>query len=300
MNQDFGNRLKSLRKSRQKSQQDLAGMLNVSQTTIANYEKNARFPSESTLIKIADLFQVSLDYLLGRTDNSSPFQTQEELGVKGEVPDPEWSQHYLRALIRGDVPEAWRLIQKAQQIGYSLDVIHDSIFRPALYEAGVLWQQGTLDIAQEHFISSETERFLSLIRKKPSSLHEGPLIVTLGAGDERHTLGVQMVGNALEEAGFSVMFLGSQIPFSSLRFILHQYPVKMIALSASMKTHVNELVFLVKSIRSYEAYSHISVIVGGHAFIHEPQLWKETGADAYAANAADAVSISQRLLLNQQ
>ena len=62
-------RLKELRKSKGMSQLMLAFKLNTNQNTISRYENGEREPGLSDLIKIADFFNVSLDYLLERTDN---------------------------------------------------------------------------------------------------------------------------------------------------------------------------------------------------------------------------------------
>ena len=62
-------RLKEIRKERQVSQIKLALALNTSQNTISRYETGEREPGIAELIKIADYFNVSIDYLLERTDN---------------------------------------------------------------------------------------------------------------------------------------------------------------------------------------------------------------------------------------
>lgn len=64
-------RLKELRKKRNISQLKLAIDLNMNQNTISRYENLEREADYSTLIKIADYFGVSLDYLLGRTDEEN-------------------------------------------------------------------------------------------------------------------------------------------------------------------------------------------------------------------------------------
>ncbi len=61
-------RLKTLRKKRRISQLRLAMELNMNQNTISRYETMEREADYQTLIRIADYFDVSLDYLLGRTD----------------------------------------------------------------------------------------------------------------------------------------------------------------------------------------------------------------------------------------
>lgn len=62
-------RLKEIRKAKGISQLKLAMDLNTNQNTISRYETGEREPGILELIKIADYFDVSLDYLLGRTDN---------------------------------------------------------------------------------------------------------------------------------------------------------------------------------------------------------------------------------------
>ena len=62
-------RLKEIRKSKGISQLRLATELNTTQNTISRYETGEREPGIAELIKIADFFNVSVDYLLERTND---------------------------------------------------------------------------------------------------------------------------------------------------------------------------------------------------------------------------------------
>ena len=62
-------RLKEIRKSKGISQLKMAMDLNTNQNTISRYETGEREPGINELIKIADYFNVSVDYLLCRTNN---------------------------------------------------------------------------------------------------------------------------------------------------------------------------------------------------------------------------------------
>ena len=62
-------RLKKIRKKKGISQLKLAMDLNMNQNTVSRYETGEREPGINELIKIADYFNVSVDYLLERTDN---------------------------------------------------------------------------------------------------------------------------------------------------------------------------------------------------------------------------------------
>ncbi len=66
----FGDRLKELREEKDITQKDLSKIINVSDRVIGYYEANDRFPRDEDVLKtIADYFNVSVDYLVGRTDN---------------------------------------------------------------------------------------------------------------------------------------------------------------------------------------------------------------------------------------
>jgi transcriptional regulator with XRE-family HTH domain len=64
----IGERIKELRIEKGLFQQDLAEKLGVIQTCVSAYEKNRVRPSYEVLILLADIFEVSTDYLLGRTE----------------------------------------------------------------------------------------------------------------------------------------------------------------------------------------------------------------------------------------
>ena len=64
----IGTRLKQLRIDRSLRQKDVADALGITLNAICNYELGIREPSLSMLVKIADFFEVSTDYLLGRSD----------------------------------------------------------------------------------------------------------------------------------------------------------------------------------------------------------------------------------------
>ena len=62
-------RLKEIRKTKGISQLKLAMDLNTNQNTISRYETGEREPGLAELVKIADYLNVSIDYLLERTEN---------------------------------------------------------------------------------------------------------------------------------------------------------------------------------------------------------------------------------------
>lgn len=62
-------RLKELRKERGVRQEQVAVALDISMSAYCNYEQGKREPIASVLVRMADYYDVSLDYLLGRSDD---------------------------------------------------------------------------------------------------------------------------------------------------------------------------------------------------------------------------------------
>ena len=103
----FKDRLKLLRTSNKFTQQDLADKLEVSQRTIAFYEKGERHPDYESLLKLADIFECSVDYLLGRTNNPNevlrkpnPDEALVVLAKNANIPEKMLKEYieYLRGL----------------------------------------------------------------------------------------------------------------------------------------------------------------------------------------------------------
>lgn len=68
----LGIRLSALREEKGLTQKKLAKLLNMSNGTISNYENNVHFPDPNTLCRLADFYNVTTDYLLGRTNYRYP------------------------------------------------------------------------------------------------------------------------------------------------------------------------------------------------------------------------------------
>lgn len=69
----FNDRLSALRQDKDLTQDTLAKALHIDRKTLSNYETGYRTPSIYLVISIADYFNVSTDYLLGRTTMTTPY-----------------------------------------------------------------------------------------------------------------------------------------------------------------------------------------------------------------------------------
>jgi transcriptional regulator with XRE-family HTH domain len=102
-----GKRLKSIRNDKNITQKELGKILSLSHATINRYERGVNEPDSSTIVKIAEYFDVTLDYLLGRVDEPNAFLTKETANSdKTSILDPE----YLKVL--KEAKEAGFLLMK--------------------------------------------------------------------------------------------------------------------------------------------------------------------------------------------
>lgn len=68
---EFSERLKSIRKQAQLTQVDIAEKLGISQPAYASWERGVKKPTQENLVKIAQIFNVSIDYLVGNSEEKS-------------------------------------------------------------------------------------------------------------------------------------------------------------------------------------------------------------------------------------
>ncbi|GGE08053.1 hypothetical protein GCM10011571_06610 [Marinithermofilum abyssi] len=105
----FPARLKALRRQRQWTQEQLGKKVNVTKASISCYEKGTRTPDLETLHRLADVLEVSTDYLLGRESNAATLP-------RSDTHDPalcQWFDELLKAPkeCREELRKIWEIIK---------------------------------------------------------------------------------------------------------------------------------------------------------------------------------------------
>lgn len=70
---NFPEKIKQLRKEKGLTQNDLAKQLGISRSSVAGYETSVSMPDIDRIVELAKFFNISADYLLGKTDNPTPY-----------------------------------------------------------------------------------------------------------------------------------------------------------------------------------------------------------------------------------
>jgi MerR family transcriptional regulator, light-induced transcriptional regulator len=295
---DFATRLKELRKSGGFRQVDLARSLGVAQTTIANYEQHSRFPDEETLGKVATFFGVTLDYLLGRTDSAAtPQSASDSTADAAEL--TTLARSYLKLLLAGKKHEAFDLIMSAVREGATVLTIHREVFTPCLREIGRLWELNEIDIADEHFFSEATETLMGqLYPFLEKTTGRRGVVVAVAVGGELHQIGIRMVSEAFEEAGWECFYLGVNTPTANISRAIVDRGADVLAVSATMPSFVDSVANMISHIRTNETrhgLRPVRIIVGGRAFMDDRDLWRQVKADGFARDPEEAVRLVEAL-----
>ena len=114
MNSDFPRIMTLLRKERGIRQKQAAMELGVSQALLSHYEKGIRECGLDFVVKIADYYQVSCDYLLGRTVERTGYSDSLDKTVAAAKDTQRKATDYANQTVAGAQAEAQNIIQMAQ------------------------------------------------------------------------------------------------------------------------------------------------------------------------------------------
>ena len=84
---NMGEKLRSLRIEKKLTQKQVADRLGLAISAVSSYESGSRYPSYDALIKLARIFHVSTDYLLGLTDKRNVDVTDESVELISQLAD---------------------------------------------------------------------------------------------------------------------------------------------------------------------------------------------------------------------
>ncbi|MBX3464981.1 MAG: cobalamin-dependent protein [Planctomycetes bacterium] len=215
-----------------------------------------------------------------------------------QAPHGDLAARFLLAVLEARGDDALDLLRGALDAGTTIADLHDHVLTVAQREAGRMWLMGEITIADEHYGSALADRALWLLHERlPRPPAGAPRVLTLGVGGNLHDLGLRLVAQRLQLAGFAVHHLGGNMPPGELDLLLADQRVDLIAVSATMALHLHALAQTIDHLRQAEAGGRRRpILVGGEPFRVVPDLHALLGADAAATDADGAVAAARRLV----
>jgi methanogenic corrinoid protein MtbC1 len=217
--------------------------------------------------------------------------------IAADSPHGELASAYLDALVAGDRRSAARLVMERVD-GGGLDVrdAYLHVFQPVLREIGRLWQTGRIGVAHEHFATAATQAVMSMLYPRIfATARTGRSLVATCVSGELHEIGVRMVADFFEMAGWDTYYLGASTPARAVVAAVAERNAQVLAVSATITAHVGAVAELIATVRQGIGARPLRIIVGGYPFSVEPDLWRAVGADGSASDAAEAVAVATRL-----
>ncbi|GAB6137700.1 cobalamin B12-binding domain-containing protein [Halanaerobaculum tunisiense] len=218
---------------------------------------------------------------------------------KGEIDDPKkFKEEYkkiVKYLLDGDYKSCLMSAKAKINSEKDLKMFFQEVIFPAMYKVGFLWQEANITVAEEHLASSISTRILSSLYSEFISLEndKGNAVIT-PISNEYHEIGSRIVADSLEMDGWNVEHLGSDTPSEDLIDYIKNKKPFLIGLSVAMPFNVDKVEDTIKQIRLTSEIEDIKILVGGKVFNEHPDLWKNTGADAWAKNEEEVVKIAQK------
>lgn len=215
-----------------------------------------------------------------------------------ETPQGELAAKYLVSILEGDRLAASTLVVNAVRNGMlSVPEAYLDVLEPVQHELGRMWHMNELTVAEEHAATQTTMMVISqlypYIKRQPR--HGKSMLACCVAGNS-HDLGMRIVADYFEMAGWRSVYLGADVPSEDVAIAVEHFNVQIVCLSASMLTHLNAVEEAIAAIRAHPRARGVKVLVGGAVFGATGEMWRQVGADAVARSPAEAVRLAHAML----
>lgn len=216
---------------------------------------------------------------------SSISSFNQESEVKGIVSE------YSQCLTAGDRKQAEHIIDNQLLKDMELVDISVDVIQPAMYNIGYLWQENKITVAQEHLATAISQNILA--RGFMTADFLAPVnkrVVSACIEGNHHCLGLRMINDTFEIAGWDASFLGADTPNDSILRQVDAEKPDVLALSVSLPHQVLALQQLMNQLRSEMGAGMPSVVVGGLAFNQHKLLASALKVDAFYQDAKEIQS----------
>ncbi len=204
---------------------------------------------------------------------------------------------YLQSILIGARAGSVQIVEEAMRNGAGVFDIYVQVFQESLYEVGRLWAAGKISVSVEHRATAITQFVMAGIYSRAMPVRPStPLrqAIVTGISGELHQIGANMVADVLENAGWSVEFLGTDAPHTGIVDAVLAQNSDLLCISATMLFNVPTVVRLIRDLRARSP--KLRVLIGGAAFRAKPDLWMDIGADGFAPDLTTAIEVADRIV----
>ena len=170
------------------------------------------------------------------------------------------------------------------------------LIMPALYDIGEKWQSNQVTVAQEHMASAIVQSIMTvgLLRSEPPP-RIGKRVLLACVEGNHHAIGLRMVSDGFQLAGWDVQFLGANMPTAALVRQVGESRPDLVGLSVSFPQQLRVVKEVTARLDQDLGGGRPPVIIGGLAINRFTQLAGAVGADGYSPNAPAAVAYANQI-----
>jgi len=217
-----------------------------------------------------------------------------ESHLRDDNPHRALAEAFLEACVHMRRSQALAIVQEAVAHGVLVEEIYVDVITPAMRELGRRWHLNQVTVGQEHYCTAVAQMVMAQMFP---SIFEGDRrptgrIVSVCVAGELHEIGARMVADLFEMNGWDTIFLGADVPKSSVIDTLVGTESEVLAISATLAANLGFVSEIIDAVRQEPACAGVKVMVGGAAFEIEPTLWQRVGADGWAPDATEALALA--------
>jgi len=210
-----------------------------------------------------------------------------------EVDVARLRSEFTDAIAWGDARLAELIGLEAVSAGVELATLYVEVMAPALHEVGKRWAAGEMSIADEHLATSLVDGVMAIVRRAgthaPRRSRER---VLLGAVEtEGHVVGLRMLADLAEGAGFDVRYLGAAVPVHTLEEIIRRHRPAVVGLSLTIGAPTGAIVRAVDVLTT--CCPEVAILLGGSGV---PDSVQADPRVHYAPDVREALETIERLV----
>jgi MerR family transcriptional regulator, light-induced transcriptional regulator len=216
--------------------------------------------------------------------------------LNAPAPWPE-ATAFEASLLAGNQIEALAIMDRCKDNGQSLVDVEFHVVRSALYSIGRKWQANQVTVAREHMATAIAQSVMTLgLLQSPLPALNGKRALLACVEGNHHAVGLRMVADAFQLAGWDVQYLGSNVPTSALVLQTLEWKPDLVGLSVSFAQQLRVVRDIMEKLKERMGGARPAVIIGGLATNRFDRLASLVGADAYGADAQAAVVRAKQLV----
>jgi methanogenic corrinoid protein MtbC1 len=201
-------------------------------------------------------------------------------------------QVFLTAILGGQRQAALNIVAEALRAGHSQLSIYIDVFTESLRRVGELWEANKIGVAQEHMATSITQYVIAVIYPQlvPAAVQRGSMVVT-GVSGELHQIGANLVADAMEANGWTVRFLGTNLPHSSILDAVEELSANVLCISTTIVANLPSVAELIRIVRGKLSDRAPKIVLGGSAYRVAKAFRDEAGAIGEITDLRQAVAL---------